>query len=128
MSLEFLRPSGLKLKTAGPASQIKLLPDVTRIRADGKDICHLEFEIVDENGVCVPDVQHELEFEIDGPGDIIGIENGNLKSLEDPRDQVHKAYHGRGLAIIQSKRKSGKIRLNVSSDGLEGASIEIDVR
>ncbi|MGD2095670.1 MAG: glycoside hydrolase family 2 TIM barrel-domain containing protein [Phycisphaerales bacterium] len=116
------------LRTAGPASRIKLSPDATWIRADGKDICHLEFQIVDEKGVRVPGAQHELKFEINGPGDIIGIGNGNLNSLEDPKGKVHKAYQGRGLAIIQSKRKSGKIRLDVSSDGLEGASIEIEVR
>ena len=84
---------------------------MTRIRADGKDICHLEFQMLDEEGVRVPGAQHELKFEVDGPGDIIGIENGNLNSLEDPKDKVHKAYQGRGLAIIQSKREAGKIRL-----------------
>ncbi len=113
------------LKTAGPASLIKLLPDVTEIRADGKDICHLEFQIVDDQGVRVPDAEHELTFELDGPGEILGIENGNLSSHEDYKDKTHKAYHGRGLVILQSKREPGMIRLTAHSDGLKEASVEI---
>jgi beta-galactosidase len=124
------------LKTAGPASRIELLPDVTVLRADGKDICHLEFQIVDDQGVRVPDAQHELTFELDGPGEILGIENGALNSIEDCKDKSHKAYHGRGLVILQSfdfaqdksKPKTGKIRLTASADGLKKASIEIEVQ
>jgi beta-galactosidase len=115
------------LKTAGPASQIKLLPDVTEIRADGKDICHLEFQVVDDRGVRVPDAEHELTFGLDGPGEILGVENGNISSHEDYKDKTHKAYHGRGLVILQSKREPGRIRLTARSNGLKETSIEIDV-
>jgi beta-galactosidase len=113
------------LKTAGPASRIKLLPDVTEICADGKDICHLEFQIVDYQGVRVPDAEHELTFELDGPGEFLGIENGNISSHEDYKDKTHKAYHGRGLVILQSKREPGMIRLTARSGSLKEASVEI---
>lgn len=113
------------LKTAGPASRIKLLPDVTEIRADGKDICHLEFQIVDDPGVRVPDAEHELTFKLDGPGEILGIENGNISSHEDYKDKIHKAYYGRGLVILQSKQAPGIIRLAAHSYGLKEASVEI---
>ena len=113
------------LKTAGPASRIKVLPDVTRIRADGKDICHLEFRIVDDRSVRVPDAQHELTFEVDGPGEIIGIENGDRNSHESYNDRVHKAYHGRGLAILQSTTVPGEISLKVTSPGLEPATLTL---
>src|SRR5262249_35904401 len=35
------------LKTAGAPSRIELLPDNTRLRASARDVCHLEFRIVD---------------------------------------------------------------------------------
>jgi len=41
------------LKTAGTARRIELLSDATQLRADGKDVSHVEFRIVDENGVRV---------------------------------------------------------------------------
>jgi beta-galactosidase len=110
------------LKTAGPAVKIELSPDVTALQADGKDVCHLTFQITDAKGVRVPDAANELKFEINGPGAIIGIGNGDLANLEDCKAPVHKAYQGCGLAIIQSKTAPGKITVKVSSPGLESAT------
>jgi len=115
------------LRTAGPAGRIALSPDATQLKADGRDICHIEFSIIDEQGVRVPQAEHEVTFVVDGPARIIGIENGNLSSLDAPKDPVHKAYHGRGLAILQTTRESGRVRLTARAKGLDSASIELHV-
>lgn len=115
------------LKTAGPAARIVLLPDATHLSADGRDICHIEFEVVDEQGVRVPDAEHEITFNVNGPGRIIGIENGDLNSLDDPKDNVHKTYRGRGLAIFQAAREAGKVRVTARAQGLAEAVIEIEI-
>ena len=115
------------LRTAGPARRIALAPDATQLKADGRDICHLEFDIVDEQGVRLPGAEHEVTFDVEGPGRIIGIENGNLSSLDDPKDLVHKAYRGRGLAILQATRRPGQIRLTARAEGLDSTSIELPV-
>ncbi len=113
------------LRTAGPATRIALSPDATRLSADGKDVCHIEFAVVDEQGVRVPDADSEITFDVDGPGQIIGIENGDLNSLEDPKDNVHKAYQGRGLAILQASREPGMVQVTARAQGLTDAKIEI---
>ncbi len=114
------------LKTAGPATRIELLPDVNRLKANDKDICHVEFRIIDDKGVRVPHAEHELAFIVEGPGNIIGIENGNLNSIEDYKDMMHKAYNGRGLAILQSTREPGTIRLTARADGLKEEFAQIN--
>lgn len=114
------------LKTAGPAARIELLPDVNRIEADGKDVSHIEFRIVDDKGVVVPDAEHEVVFEVDGPGNIIGIGNGNINNIDDYKDNKHKAYNGRGLAIVQSTKNPGNIKITALAEGLTQASIEIE--
>jgi beta-galactosidase len=114
------------LKTAGPASRIELLPDVNQIKANRKDICHVKFCIVDDKGVRVPNAEHGVTFTPEGPVKIIGIENGNINSLEDYKDMKHKAYKGRGLAILESTREQGTIRLTARAEGLEEASAQID--
>ena len=68
------------LKTAGAASQVTLLPEVTELRADGKDVCHVEFRIVDDKGVRVPNAEAEVKLEITGPASLIGIGNGDVNS------------------------------------------------
>jgi beta-galactosidase len=116
------------LKTAGAASRVQLLPEVTRLLADGRDICHLEFRIVDSEGVLVPDAAPELTFAVDGPAKIIGIDNGDLNSPATGKDGVRNAYHGRGLAILQAAREPGKVRVTARAEGLQEASAEIEAQ
>jgi beta-galactosidase len=116
------------LRTAGPADRIELMPDVRNLRADGRDICHLEFRIVDAQGVRVPDAATEVKFTVEGPANIIGIDNGDLNSPATGKDGLRQAYRGRGLAIVQSLLEPGKARLSARAEGLREASIEIETR
>ena len=114
------------LQTAGPANRIELLPDATRLRADGKDICHLEFRIVDAQGVRVPDAAPEVTLTLNGPARLLGMENGDLNSPEPYQGPTRKAFHGRGLAIFQSTTAAGKISVTATATGLEPATIELE--
>lgn len=115
------------LRTAGPATRIALSPDATQLRADGRDICHIAFRLADNQDIRVPSADQEIRFQVEGPGRIIGIENGDLNSLDDPQDHVHRTYRGQGLAILQAQRRGGKIRVTAQSEGLTPATCEIDV-
>jgi beta-galactosidase len=114
------------LQTAGPASRIELTPDATRLQADGKDICHLEFRIVDAQGVRVPDAGPEVTFAVSGPAALLGIENGDLNSPEPYQGPTRKAYHGRGLAIFQSTTIAGKVVVKATAPDLEPAAVELE--
>lgn len=114
------------LRTAGRAQRIMLSPDVHELTADGRDICHLEFQIADERGVRVPDAAHEVTFTVTGPADLIGIENGNLNDPQPGKSNTRRAYRGRGLAILRAQATPGKIVLTASSPGLDSAKIELD--
>jgi len=116
------------LRTAGPAQRIELLPDVKDLRGDGRDICHVEFRIVDAHGVLVPDAAPEVTFTLEGQAKILGIENGDLNSPETGKLGNRKAYHGRGLAILQSTSEPGNVRLTARATDLKDASVEIEVR
>jgi len=86
----------------------------------------VEFRIVDAQGVRVPDTEPELRFTIHGPARFIGIGNGDLNSSATGKDGVRKASHGHGLAIVQSIRATGKVRLTARANGLKEASVEIE--
>ena len=111
------------LKTAGPAQRIELVPDTTALAADGKDISHVEFQVVDTAGARVPDSANELSFLIDGPGRILCVENADLNTTESYQGNTHRVFHGRGLLILQSTSNGGPITLTASADGLESASV-----
>ncbi len=115
-----------ELQTAGPAHHLELRPDTTRLRADGKDIGHLEFRIVDAQGVRVPDAAPEVTLAVDGPAKLLGMENGDWDSPEPYQGPTRKALHGRGLAIFQATTAGGKVRITASAPGLEPATVELD--
>jgi beta-galactosidase len=114
------------LQTAGPARRIELLPDTTRLHADGKDVCHLEFRVVDAQGIRVPDAAPEVTLAVDGPAKLLGMENGDCDSPEPYQGPTRKALHGHGLAIFQATTAGGKVRITASAPGLEPATVELD--
>jgi len=113
------------LTTAGPAQRIRLSPDTIELRANGRDICHLVFQITDANGVRVPDAQDEIQFEIKGPGVILGIGNADRNNLDDPAAARHPAFQGRGLAVLQAQRSPGPITVTAAAEGLESATVTL---
>jgi beta-galactosidase len=113
------------LKTAGPASRVELHPYATQLRADGKDVCQVEFDVVDSQGLRVPDAAQELDFEISGPAQIIGLGNGDVTNMEPVKGPAFRAYEGRGLAIVQSSANPGSITLTVSAPGLQPATLAL---
>jgi beta-galactosidase len=114
------------LRTVGAASRIELLPDATKLLADNQDVCHVEFRIVDAQGVRVVDGTNGVTFSAEGPAKIIGIDNGDLNSPETGKGGVRKAYRGRGLAIVQATREAGKIRIVARAEGLREGAVEIE--
>jgi beta-galactosidase len=113
------------LKTAGPASRIELVPDVTQLAADGRDVCHVEFRVVDAQGVRVPNAANEVTFELGGPARMLCTENGDLNGNENYQSLSQKTFHGHGLAILQSTSVGGTITLKATSPGLESAALDV---
>jgi len=117
-----------KLRTAGAPAKILMIADRQKIFADGRDLCHIEVQIIDEKGILVPDANHEIKFTIDGPGKILGSDNGDITSMQPYKADKRKNFHGRALLIVQSTRKKGKITLKAQTQGLPTAKLKINVR
>lgn len=117
-----------ELNTSGKPSQIFLNADRKHIRSDGQDLSHITVQMVDENGIPVPDADQMLRFEISGNGKIIGLENGDLRRVEPPKVDAVKTYFGKALAVVQSGKEQGDIMVKVSGDGLQTAIIQISTR
>lgn len=115
-----------KLRTAGTARRIELLPDINELRADGRDVAHVEFRVVDAEGVRVPDATNSVTFNLAGPAQLLGIENGNLFDSATGKGPSRQAFRGRGLAILQSRAAAGKVTLTATSPGLESTTVELN--
>ncbi|MCW3789521.1 beta-galactosidase GalA [Plebeiibacterium sediminum] len=68
--------------TTGMPDEISLSASKTTLSAKSNDISVLTVEVKDKKGNVVPTVNNIISFELDGPGKIIGVGNGNPTSLE----------------------------------------------
>jgi len=111
--------------TTGSPAAVRLSADRTRIGTEWDDLCHVAVEIVDQEGRVVPEADNELEFELSGPGRILGLDNGRADSHESYQGNRRKAFGGRALALVQSNGRPGEMRLTASALSLAGASVTI---
>ncbi len=114
------------VKTSGPAARLVLSPDRPSPDADGHDLCHVSVLIADRDGLVVPRANNLVRFTIDGPGEILAVDNGDPTAHDPFRATTCRAFNGRCLAIIRTRvGTGGEIVLEAASDGLEPAAIQI---
>jgi beta-galactosidase len=113
------------LQTSGDAAKIKLTADRKEILANGQDLSYITVEITDKDGIIQPNAANGLQFKIDGPGVIAGVDNANIKDTDPYVGNKRKAWKGRALVVIKSTHDVGDIKLSVTSNGLEEKSIII---
>lgn len=71
-----------KRETSTGAARLTLAPDRIVIAADRQDVTVVNVIIGDNDGRFVPDAMNEAFFTVKGPGEIIGVGNGNPASHE----------------------------------------------
>jgi len=109
--------SSTELKTAGEVANIRLTADRTEIAADGQDLSYITVDLVDAYSVRNPKAENLIHFEIEGAGEIVGVGNANPVSLESYQLPQRKAWQGKCMVIVKSKKQVGKITLNANLEG-----------
>jgi beta-galactosidase len=84
---------------------VQLHPDRPEIDANGEDISIITVAVVDEKGRVVPVANHPISFELEGPGRILGVGNGNPSSHEP--DTLVPTVASRSLPISGWRYKKG---------------------
>ena len=116
-------------KTAGPAAKLALQADRTQLAADGRDLSFVSVTVTDANGVPAPRAQDPVRFSVSGPAEIIATDNGDATSFEPFQAPEHRAFNGKCLAIVRTRRgAAGSITVKAEASGLQGASVELQSR
>ena len=116
-----------EIKTAGKALKIALQADRNEIKANNSDLAFITVTVLDENGTLVPDATNNIQFTIDGPGKIVGVDNGDPTSHTSFKASNRNAFYGKCLVIVQGLKEKGVISLIAKSEGLAKAKINIIV-
>jgi len=114
-----------EVKTAGAPAKLVVTADRSDIKADGNDLSFLTVDLVDANGVIVPNADNLVKFQLEGSGTIAGVDNGDPVSHESFKAPQRKAFHGKCLVIVQSGEKPGIVKLTASTEGLPAVTLEI---
>lgn len=117
-----------QLVTASAPRKMDLKIDYPELKADGLDMTHIEIQIVDENGHEVHDADDRIEFSVEGPGEMLGLENGDVQDLQTYNSNDRKAYNGKLVAFLRAKTETGTIVVTAKSDQLETTQIAIPVK
>ncbi|MDR2809669.1 MAG: DUF4982 domain-containing protein [Tannerellaceae bacterium] len=115
-----------EMHTADTPARIVLKPDRDVLSANGVDLSFVTAEIRDKDGHLVPDASPPIRFDIaEGPAFIAGTDNGNPNDTIGLKTPERRAFGGKALAVVQSRKTPGTIRLRATSPGLPDAFIEI---
>ena len=114
------------VRTAGAAYRLASNADRYSLTADGQDLSFITVDVVDAKGVRVPDANNMIKFTVEGPAEIVAVDNGDQCCHESFRGTQHTAFNGKCLCIIRSiKGKDGRVVVRSTSAGLEESEVEI---
>ena len=110
------------IRTAGKPVALKLTSDY----CDG-EMCFVQVDAVDAQGIRVPSATNRLSLSIVGPGRIVGVGNGNPRACESFVDvSAHALFFGKALAVVR-RTGAGRITLVAAAEGLESTTLALPI-
>lgn len=117
------------MRTAGPPASIRLTPDRTALAATGEDLSYVLVEAVDAQGNPAPLADNLVEFELQGPGEIAGVDNGDQTSYESFQGGRHWLFFGKAMLIVRTKEgQSGRILVTAGAQGLKAGTAALTAK
>src|SRR5579864_1100500 len=103
-----------RMSGSGVDTKFLLLPDDTQLIADGADSTRVVLRVTDEFGAVRPFANDAIQFEIEGPGRIVG-------------DNPFSLIGGTGAVWIRAQEAPGKVRLKAVHPRLGPQQVEIEI-
>lgn len=115
------------VKTAGSAARLTVSVNREKMEANGSDLAYLTVNVEDANGVVVPTAKNRVTFKVEGSGALAGLDNGVQADHQSFRDGDRAAHAGQLVGIVRAAKNAGSVKVAVSAEGLEPATVEIPV-
>jgi beta-galactosidase len=116
------------MRTTEKASMLSMSADRPAVRPDGTDLVFITVRIEDKNKLPVPGSCNLINFNIEGPGKIVAVDNGDATSHDPFQASCRKAYNGLALVIVAAEKgAAGSFTVKAESKGLKGATVTINI-
>ncbi len=117
------------VQTTSESAGIKMDVDRKVIAADGNDLAFITVSVVDKNGRVVPTAKNQLNFKVEGAGEIVATDNGDSTSFVSFKSLQRPAFNGLCLVIVRAKSgEVGNIKVTASADGLAEGAIQVQAK
>jgi beta-galactosidase len=116
-----------ELRTTGAPKRIMARSDKASLKADREDLASIFVTVCDDAGNTVYSATNNITCEVNGPVMILGMEDANPGNVDDYKDNKQDTFHGKLLIYIQSMDTPGKALIKLSSPGLQGTKVELNL-
>ncbi len=117
-----------QVRTAGKPVRIEIKADRTELSADGEDLSYVTVRMLDKYGTFCPTADNEIEFTLEGDGDIAATGNGNPLNHAFFNAAKCRAFNGMVLAIVKAGEKPSHLYFTASSKGLKADAVNIETK
>lgn len=103
---------------------LAMIPDRRQLDENNR-IVHITTSVVDSTGELNPHSNHLVNYQLDGPGKIRVIDNGDLTDQTPYGSSSKKIRKGKQLLILQAGSEPGDLVVSASADGLKPSRVKI---
>ncbi|WP_111708158.1 glycoside hydrolase family 2 TIM barrel-domain containing protein [Lutibacter citreus] len=114
-----------EIKTAETPSMLELKSDRTEFKANAYDVAHIEVQLTDKHGIPVKHLNQEISFEIEGPANLLSIDNGNNVQRKKFDTKSCITDKGKLLLIIQATKEKGNVSIKAISNNCKTKTISL---
>lgn len=107
------------LKTTGKPNQIKITAEPGVLPTGQNDLTYFNIEVLDENGLIVPNAEILVEFEISGSCKLQAVANENPKDMHSFQQPRVNTFRGKCQVIVRLTGETDEINVSAKSDGLQ---------
>ena len=116
------------VSTNGAATKLDAYSNKTEIAADGSSLSYITVDVKDADGNIVAGANNRINFNIEGEGRIVGVDNGDASDTDSYKGNSRKAFHGKALVVVQSTKNEGTFTLTASGDGLTASKVTVNTK
>ena len=102
-----------------------LQADREQVNSGGHEVVHITTSVMDSSGVINPHSDHMVNYEVEGPGKIRVIDNGDLADHTPYGSTSRKVKYGKHLLILQAGTEPGDLIINATAEGLRSSKVKI---
>ncbi|MEJ6949654.1 glycoside hydrolase family 2 TIM barrel-domain containing protein [Natronospora cellulosivora (SeqCode)] len=115
-------------KSFGDAKKISLKADKEQLIANGQDLIFVEISMEDEDGNIVENANNRVHVQVSGAGRLVGLDNGDSTDYDQYKGLSRRLFSGKLMAIIAATFETGKIQIEVFSQGMESEILEFQAQ